>query len=223
MKKIFIFVLLAVILLGVSGCKKDNKYALEFKEEYEALNGVVNKKGKEHRTVTINEDNPYIKTTPEEIVKKIENKETFYLYVGDALCPWCRSVIEKSIEVANNKDIDEIYYIEIWDDEGNEILRDKYELQEGKAVKTIPGTEAYNKLLEYFDSVLSEYNLTAENDEKVSTGEKRIYAPNYFYIEKGTAKKMVEGISDKQKDSREELTSEMLEDEEKIFNDFFNN
>ena len=32
---------------------------------------------------------------------------------------------------------------------------------------------------------------------------------------------MVEGISDKQKDSREELTEEMLEDEEKIFNDFF--
>ena len=69
--------------------------------------------------------------------------------------------------------------------------------------------------------MLSEYNLTNEKEEKISTGEKRIYAPNYFYIEKGIVKNMVEGISDKQKDSREELTEEILEDEEKIFNDFF--
>jgi hypothetical protein len=69
--------------------------------------------------------------------------------------------------------------------------------------------------------VLKEYNLKDENGEDIFTGEKRIYAPNYFYIEKGVVKNMVEGISDKQKDSREELTEEMLEDEEKIFNDFF--
>ena len=215
-------ILLALILcLVLYGCKKENNYALEFKKEYEALNGVINKSGKEHRTITISEDNPYIKTTPEEIVKKIENKETFYLYVGDSLCPWCRSVLDKSIEIAKKKGVEKIYYIEIWDDEGNEILRDKYELQEGEIVKTIEGTESYKKLLESLDSVLSEYNLTNEKEEKISTGEKRIYAPNYFYIEKGIVKNMVEGISGKQKDSREELTEEILEDEEKIFNDFF--
>ena len=220
-KRIVLGVLLILFIGILYGCKKDNKYALEFKEEYEALNGVVNKNGKEHRTITISEDNPYIKTTPEEIVKKIENKETFYLYVGDSLCPWCRSVLEKSIEIAKKKGVEKIYYIEIWNDEGNEILRDKYELQEGEIVKTIEGTDTYKKLLESFDSVLSEYNLTNEKEEKISTGEKRIYAPNYFYIEKGIVKNMVEGISDKQKDSREELTEEILEDEEKIFNDFF--
>ena len=222
MNKRIVLGILLILFIGILyGCKKDNKYALEFKEEYEALNGVVNKNGKEHRTITISEDNPYIKTTPEEIVKKIENKETFYLYVGDSLCPWCRSVLEKSIEIAKKKGVEKIYYIEIWDDEGNEILRDKYELQEGEIVKTIEGTDTYKKLLESFDSVLSEYNLTNEKEEKISTGEKRIYAPNYFYIEKGIVKNMVEGISDKQKDSREELTEEILEDEEKIFNDFF--
>ena len=222
MNKRIVLGIILVLFVGILyGCKKDNKYALEFKSEYESLNGVVNKNGKEHRTITISEDNPYIKTTPEEIVKKIENKETFYLYVGDPLCPWCRSVLEKSIEVAKNKGAKEIYYIEIWDAEGNEILRDKYELQEGEIVKTIEGTESYKKLLESFDSVLNEYNLKDENGEEISTGEKRIYAPNYFYIEKGVVKNMVEGVSEKQKDSREELTKEMLEDEEKIFNDFF--
>ena len=32
---------------------------------------------------------------------------------------------------------------------------------------------------------------------------------------------MVTGISEKQKDAREELTKEILEDEEKIFDEFF--
>ena len=222
MKKIIISLLVIfIVMLGVTGCK--NKSALEFKNEYESLNGVVNKAGKEHRTITIAEDNPYIKVTPEEIVKKIENKDTFYLYVGDPVCPGCRSVLEKSIEVAKNSEVKKIYYIEIWDDEGTEILRDKYELKDGEIVKSIEGTDSYKKLLEYFDSLLSEYNLTDSNGEKVSTGEKRIYAPNYFYIEKGIAKKLVEGISEKQKDSREELTKEMLEDEQKQFEELFNN
>ena len=226
MKKIFLSLLIIVALFTITACdgkKKDNKSALEFKEEYESLNGKTNKYGKEHRTITISEDNPYIKTTPEEIVKMIDNKETFYLYVGDPLCPWCRSVLEKSIEIAKEYDIDKIYYIDIWDDEGNEILRDKYELQNNEAVKTIEGTKEYSKLLKVFDSVLDDYVLTDNNKNQVATGEKRIYAPNYFYIKKGKAIKKIEGTSELQEDSREELTEEMLKDEEKQFKELFNN
>ena len=214
MKKKILLILLGILLL--TACVKDNKKALEFKEEYESLNGVVNKSGKEHRTITIDEDNPYIKTTPEEIVKMINNKETFFLYVGDSLCPWCRSVLEKSIEVAKKYNVKKIYYIEIWDDEGNEILRDKYELKP-ILTKTIEGTDSYKFLLEKFDSVLSEYTLTDTEGHKITTEEKRIYAPNYFYIKNGEVVKMVEGISEKQTDSREELTDEILKDEEEQF------
>ena len=219
MKKKILLVLLVGLLL-LTGCKKDNKYALEFKEEYESLNGVANKNGKEHRTITISEDNPYIKTTPEEIVKMINNNETFLLYVGDSLCPWCRSVLEKSIEVAKKYNIEKIYYIEIWDDEGNEILRDKYELTP-ILTKTIEGTESYKFLLEKFDSVLEEYTLTDTEGHKITTEEKRIFAPNYFYIRDGKVVKMVDGISEKQTDSREELTKEMLDDEENEFDSLF--
>ncbi|MBP5684163.1 MAG: hypothetical protein J6X02_02775 [Bacilli bacterium] len=150
----------------------------------------------------------------------IENKETFYLYVGDPLCPWCRSAIEKATEIATKKNVKKVYAIEIWDDEGNEILRDKYEMVDGKLKKTIEGTESYKKLLETCNDVIRDYNIT-DGDKEVSTGEKRIYAPNYFYIEKGVAKKMIAGYSNLQKDSREELTKEMLEDEEKAFSEFF--
>lgn len=218
MKKKILLILLGILLL--TACVKDNKKALEFKEEYESLNGVVNKNGKEYRTITIDEDNPYIKTTPEEIVKMINNKETFFLYVGDSLCPWCRSVLEKSVKVAKKYNVKKIYYIEIWDDEGNEILRDKYELKP-ILTKTIEGTDSYKFLLEKFDSVLSEYTLTDTEGHKITTEEKRIYAPNYFYIKNGEVVKMVEGISEKQTDSREELTDEILKDEEEQFISLF--
>ena len=151
----------------------------------------------------------------------IEDKKTFYLYVGDTLCPWCRSVIEKSIEVAKKNKIDTIYYIDIWDEEGKEILRDKYEVKDGKAVKVLDGTPEYKKLLEYFNTVLSDYTLT-DKDKTIPVGEKRIYAPNFFYIKDGEVQKMIEGISDKQNDPREKLTKEILKDEEEAFNKLFN-
>lgn len=223
MKNKVLVLIIAVLLVGIIGCtKKDNNESAKlFKEEYESLNGEVSKSGKKYRKISIDEDNPYEKITAEEIVKKINNKETFYLYVGDSMCPWCRSVLEKSIEVAKDNDIDKIYYVEIWDDEGTEILRDKYSLEDGKITKVSDGTKAYKELLKKFDKVLSDYTLTDEDGEKVEVGEKRIYAPNFFYIENGKVVKMIEGISEKQTDPLQKLTDEILEDEEEQFEDLF--
>ena len=147
-----------------------------FKEDYEEVNGKENKAGKVHREITLSEYNKFVETTPEEIVKMIENNETFYVYFGSRLCPWCRSVIEKADEVSRLNDIEKIYYIDIWDDEGNEIFRDKYEVNENnELVKTIEGTEEYHFLLEKFDSFLRDYSVTNSNKESIPTGEKRIY------------------------------------------------
>ena len=214
--------LLVGALFLATGC--GNEDAKKFKSEYESINGKENASGKVHRSVTIDENNPYVYTTAEEIVKKMENKETFYVYFGDKLCPWCRSVIEKSIQVAKDNNIKTIYYVPIWDDEGNEILRDRLKVNdEGKVEVVKEVTEAYKKLLEYFDNVLADYSLTDKNNKKVDTKEKRIYAPNFIYVESGEAKKLIEGISEKQSDSREELTEEILKDEEEAFKSFFQN
>ena len=219
MKKYILVIIMLVGVLFLGGCA--NKDAAKFKEDYESLNG-VERNGKMNRTVKIDEDNPFVYTTGEDIVKKIENKETFYLYVGDTQCPWCRSVIEMAIKKAKEFGVSKIYYIPIWDEDHNEIFRDKYELNEdGTLNRTIEGTEGYNKLLTLFKDVLSDYTLTKEDGSKIETGEKRIYAPNFFYVNKGVAKKMVEGISENQKDAREELTEELLNDEANIFDDFF--
>ena len=232
--KVLIMLIMIVAVFSFAACGKEekqnnndsdnNKAALEFKEEYEKLNGTVNKNGKEHRTITLSENNRFVKTTAEEIVKKIENEDSFYVYFGSNLCPWCRSVIEMADKVSRENDIDKIYYVDIWDEDGNEILRDKYIVNSNNKIElSVEGTDSYKKLLEYFDELLEDYNVTDNNGESISTGEKRIYAPNFFYISKGKATRITTGTSPLQKDSREELTEEMLKDEEEMFDKFFIN
>jgi hypothetical protein len=192
-----------------------------FKTEYESLNGQTSDSGSTYRTVTIPSDNPMVTVTAEDVVSRIENGDTFYVYFGDALCPWCRSTIETAISEAQDAGIDEIDYVDIWDDEGNEVLRDEYELQDGEAAETYAGTDAYQTLLEDFDSLLDEYTLSDDDGNEVDVGEKRIYAPTYIYIENGKAVDLVTGISDQQEDAYGELTDAILQDEQEIFSGFF--
>ena len=236
-KRILTITMLLILVMGTVACNKNNKNnntttttsavvintdAKKFKEDYESLNGKTNSRGLEHRTVTIDSENPFIYATADEIVKKIEKKETFYVYFGDTLCPWCRSAIEMAIKVAKENNIKTIYYVPIWDKEGNEILRDKYKVNEdGNLEQVVKGTDAYYKLLTLFDDVLDDYNVSDSEGNKVSTNEKRIYAPNYFYVENGQIVIKVEGTSANQKDSREELTDELLNDERVIFESLF--
>ena len=226
-KKILLLLLILGVTFTLTGClgeKKENKTGQAFKEDYEEINGKENKSGKVHRTIELSEYNKFVETTPDEIVKMINDKETFYVYFGSRLCPWCRSVIEKADEISRLNDISKIYYIDIWDDEGNEIFRDKYELNDNNELeKTIEGTEEYKILLEKFSDYLRDYSVTDSNNNGIPTGEKRIYAPNFVFVEKGEIKKLITGKSDLQKDSREELSSDMLKDEEKAFEEFFAN
>ena len=219
MKKKILVVMLFVLML--CGCATKEQKA--FKNDYESLNGKTNASGKIHRTIKIDSDNPFEKITGEELVKKFENKETFYVYFGDEMCPWCRSVIEKFIEHAKKNNVTKVYYVDIWDKDGNEVFRDKYIVNDNKELEQVnEGTEAYFKLMEYFDNVLSDYNITV-GEEKVYANEKRIYAPNFMYVEKGVSIKKVDGIPAELTDPRGELTTQVLKEEDRIFNEFFTN
>lgn len=225
MKKIVSLILITLIVFCLTGCKNNsNSDALKFKEEYELLNDKKNNNGVEYRTVNINKNNPFVYAQGEDIVKMIEEGKTFYVYFGSSYCPWCRSVIEKLIEVANEEKIEKIYYVNIWDGDHNEILRDIYRLNdEGIPELIYEGDESYSKLLKYFDNVLNDYTLTDEKGKSVAVGEKRLFAPNFIYVKDGKAIKLVEGISSNQKGSRDKLTDEILTDEENIFLEFFKN
>ena len=105
-----------------------------------------------------------------------------------------------------------------------EILRDTYRLNDDNEIELVTeGSKGYKELLKYFANVLSDYTLTDSEGNKISVGEKRIFAPNFIYVQKGKAVKIVEGISSYQENSRSELTDEILKDEEEQFKEFFQN
>ena len=210
MKKVILSLLIVLSVFTLSSCGKKevkNTDAIKFKEEYEKLNGEKNRNGVTYREVEIDEENPFVFATAEEIQEKIDNKETFAVYFGFNSCPWCRSIITTLIEVADDLNIEKIYYVDVLD------IRDTYELNsKNKPEKTKDGSEGYNELINSLASVLSDYTLTTEKGKNVQVGEKRIYAPNLVSVVDGKAQKLNTGISEMQTDSMMELTDEMKKD-----------
>lgn len=211
-RKLVLSILLFTLLVIVTGCNKSKDEvltdAMKFKNEYESINGTVRKKdGKIIRSLNIPSDNPITYATAGDIIDSIKGSETFVVYFGFSDCPWCRSVIPTLIDVAKKNNLSEIYYVDVKE------IRDVLSLDDnGNVVTTKKGTDDYYKLLTYFENVLSDYNLTNSSGEVVSTGEKRIFAPNIVSVVNGEAKELESGVSDKQTDPYMELTEEMLDE-----------
>lgn len=225
MKKNFSLILIMLFVFVLSGCT--SKSGLKFKETYESLNG---KKlyGKTTRSVSISKDNPIKITTIDKINKKVDNKETFYVYFGFESCPWCRSIIETMLKIAKEKNIKKIYYVDVrpGTDSNETDIRDEYGMfKDGKIYLMRKGTKDYHEFQKRFNNVLSDYKHgdIESLDGTEYEGEKRLGAPNIIYVKKGTPKKLVSGISKKQVDGFQKLTEDLLEDEEKTFRNFFSN
>ncbi|MBR3266302.1 MAG: hypothetical protein IKI61_10160 [Erysipelotrichaceae bacterium] len=238
MKNVKTVLLILSVILILSGCTEKGQSSgcdlfddcgetvvesqdMNFKEKYEALNGLENSSGKIHRVLSIPEEHPFKVTEPKTVIDKFVKGETFYLYIGDEACPWCRANIEKAIEVSKKAGIDEIFYLEIWDDDGNEILRDQYKVKDGSLVKSFEGTDSYQRLLGYLGDFLDDYTVEDDDGKKYDTGEKRIYVPSYFYIENGKAIRFTDATPDQLEDPREELSEEILNKETEMFTELF--
>lgn len=209
MKKKILLVFVLVLTVFLTGCEKNNKNeqtdGYKFAEEYTSINGLETKSGKINRTLEISSDNPFVYQTAEEIVDRINNEETFAVYFGFATCPWCRSILPSLIDVSENLAIDTIYYVDISN------IRDTKELAEDGTIKTTKnGSTGYMELLTLLNDVLEDYTLT-NNDEEISAGEKRIYAPNVIAVSKGKAIQLETGISEELTDPYGELTDSIKE------------
>ena len=228
-KKILLLLLIGTLLL--TGCtfkSKPRQAALDFKNEYEQVNGKEIREGLKWRTLNIAEDNPYVKTTDDDIAKKIQNGETFYLYVGDHLCPWCRSGIEKMIEVANREKIDTIYYVDFWDDDHNEILRELYDVEiKGKKVtftQTQEATEGYKVLYDAVkDMGLKDYTVTKDGKEYTVPNTKKVYGGDHFYFNKGKCERYVTLRVPSLQKATDELTEEILKEQDETYTKLFVN
>lgn len=227
MKKIICLLSIIVLVLLVSGCTdvKDTD-AYKFKTDYEALNGKeTSTTGVYYRTITIDEDNPMVYSTFKELKEKIENKETFLVYVGFASCPWCRSIIPYVIEEAKKYNIDKIYYINVREDNQKESdLRGYFELDENnKPVYSIYPDKYYHDFIDTLSEFLTPYTLTDAKNKTVETGENRLYAPTLIVYKEGVATYLDECISEYQESAYEDLTDEIIEDTKQKIDKVFDN
>jgi len=186
--------------------------ALKIKEEYASLNGTINESNKKnYKDVNLSDDNPFVYKTEEEIVEILE-KGTGIIYFGFKRCPWCRSMIDILESAAKEKNIGEIYYLDI------ETIRDVFSLDENdKLVKEKEGSSNYYKILNLLDSHLTEYFLTGKDNKKIDTKEKRLYAPTVVAVSNGEVKMIHEATVSTQKDPYVELTSEEKQDLKSIY------
>lgn len=208
MKKLLVCLLMLVTVIGLTGCGKkevEETDALKFKKEYESMNG-EEVYGKTVRELDIPEDNPFVYATAEEVVKMMDNKETFAVYFGFSSCPWCRAALPTLIEVAGDLGMDKIYYVDVKE------IRNVLEVKDGKVTTKTEGSKGYMDLLERLDKVLADYELKDDKGKVVDTKMKRIYAPNIVGIVNGKAEKLTDGTSEKLTDPFGEIDKKMKKD-----------
>ena len=206
---IIVTVIAAIVLvLNIQKVITNNSQTdgINFKEEYEKLNGKKNDQGKKYREIIIDSKNKIVYKTTEEVLDLIDKKKSFVLYFGFDTCPWCRSVVPTLASISKELN-QEVYYIDVKD------IRDTFELDDDNKPKLVKkGSKDYSKLLEKLEPVLEDYTLTDSDNNEIKVGEKRIYAPSIISVIDGKAKELTTGISEKQTDGYMKLTKEMEKD-----------
>ena len=218
-KTLALICLFALLFALLGGCKKESTPvfatdAEQFKYEYESVNGKLDESGMESRMLDIPIDTPIVYASYSDILKYMEQGDSFAVYFGFAECPWCRSCLQAILESAIECSIYPLYYVDV------HTSRDTFEIKNRKAVKTKDGDECYDLLLKKLEDVLSDYVLYDTNGDKIKVGEKRIYAPNLIIIEDGVAVKLADdgGLF---ANPYEDITEEMYEDMKVIYTDTF--
>lgn len=124
MKKINKIILLLILSLSLTSCSCGKKKNIM--ENYPSLTD------KKHIIVEI---------TPEQLVEKISNKESFIVTLGFEECPWCQALMPEYNYVAKEEGFKEIYYCDIKD------MRDNLESKD---------RIYYLGLYEYFNEVVDQ-------------------------------------------------------------------
>ncbi len=140
-KKLSILLVIIILLLSITSCKKEN-----------IMNDYPNIDDKRH---------VYKEIEVNDVIKKIEKKESFVLIMGFPECPWCQAIMPVLNEVAKENKVKTVYYLYIKD------IRDNTSSE---------GHNDYLKLQDnYFNDAIDEKN--------------RINAPTVVKVENGTMTK----------------------------------
>lgn len=134
------FIFLSIFFFILSGCSYTNETnsVIEYQEIVENFNEI----------------------SPNEISNKINNDNTFYLFIGRESCPYCRMFVPKLKQAADQNDI-QIEYLNVEDKQDNlESFAKKYNLQYVPELRFFNGSE-YTSKIENLDSE----NITVEEIE----------------------------------------------------------
>ncbi len=223
--KIYLTIILVCTVLVVGLCvyaivnHKDIKLsdAAKFKEEYEALNGLVNESTEEeYINVKIDEDNPIVYKSGQEILEVMDEEDAI-IYFGFSTCPWCRNAVPVLLEAAKELDVEKIYYVDILD------MRDTYKFSGSiQPEQTKKGTDAYYAILEKLDSKLEKFYVTDESGNMYDTGVKRLYAPTVVSMSGGKVKGFHVATVESQTDPYVALTDEQKEELKDAYKELIN-
>ena len=188
--------------------------ALKFKNEYEELN---EKEGSIQ--LEIDEKNPIEYADYNKLLEVIENG-TGIIYLGFPGCPWCRNALPVLFDVAEDKNVEVIYYMNILNERDSYIIEDEELVyakdEEGNEKK---GSKGYFKLLDALEDHLSDYVISFEGEE-YEVGEKRIYAPTVIFVRDGEVIGLHVSTVDSQEDPRKPLTKKQYKELYSIYEDY---
>ncbi|MBR2544874.1 MAG: thioredoxin family protein [Erysipelotrichaceae bacterium] len=216
MKKLIILLMMMIMICGCSEQPANRDDAIRFKNEYEALNGQSTASGNIYREIEINEDNPFVYSSAEEIVAMMQKGESFIVYFGANWCPWCRSILPSFIEVCHEKKMDTVYYVDVRpDNDPEKEIRDVYSVDEsGRIYLSHEGSEGYHRFIKLAANVLAEYSREDVKtlDGTEFAGAKRVGAPNFVIVKDGKAVKMELLIPESLSDPYMKLNDNVIRD-----------
>ena len=79
--------------------------AQKFKEEYEKINGGKTSDNETYNELNIDENNPMVYISLEELVDIINTENEAYVYISSSFCPYCRATVETLLNVAKDLNI----------------------------------------------------------------------------------------------------------------------
>lgn len=207
---LIIIILCAILVIGVCAFAIYNRNdiqsdAQKFKNEYEVYNGVAIEDSEEtYLDVNISSTNPIVYKSAKEVLEIMEN-ETAFVYFGYPSSQEAREVIETLLEVAEEENIETIYYVDIYS------IRDVYVFSGSIIPEQIQeGTQGYHDILEFLGDNLSEYYVSDANGFYYDTGVTRINAPTVVAVRDGKVVSMHEG-TEEEKETLKEIYKKLFQ------------